>query len=128
LKGGWLHTGDLARIDEEGYIYIVDRKKDMILTGGFNLYPREIEEVVHLHPAVSEAAVIGIPDEEKGELAAAFIILKAGQIVSEQDIIDFCRSKMAVYKAPRKVFFVEGLPRNPSGKVMKRLLKETTSH
>jgi long-chain acyl-CoA synthetase len=122
LRGGWLHTGDLARIDEDGYIFIVDRKKDMILTGGFNVYPREIEEVLHGHPAVMEAAVIGIPDEEKGELAAAFIIAKIGQTITEKEIIDFCRSKMAVYKAPRKVYFVEDLPRNPSGKVLKRLL------
>jgi long-chain acyl-CoA synthetase len=124
LRGGWLHTGDLARIDEEGYIFIVDRKKDMILTGGFNVYPREIEEVLLGHPAIMEAAVIGIPDEEKGELAAAFIISKIGQTITEKGIIDFCRNKMAVYKAPRRVYFVEELPRNPSGKVLKRLLRD----
>lgn len=122
LKDGWLHTGDLARIDQDGYIHIVDRKKDMLLTGGFNIYPREVEEVLHMHPSISEAAVVGIPDEEKGELAAAYIILKAGAEASAQDIIDFCRSKMAVYKAPRRVFFVNHFPRNPSGKVLKRLL------
>lgn len=124
LKDGWLHTGDMARIDQDGYIFIVDRKKDMILTGGFNIYPREIEEVIHLHPSVDEAAVIGIPDEEKGELAAAFVILKPGQTPSGQEIIEFCRSRMAVYKAPRQVFFVDELPRNPSGKVLKRFLRE----
>jgi long-chain acyl-CoA synthetase len=124
LRGGWLHTSDLARIDEDGYIFIVDRIKDIILTGGANIYPREIEEVLHTHPAVNEAAVIGVPDEEKGELATAFIIPKKGQTVSERDIISFCKDRMAVYKAPRKVFFVEELPRNPSGKVLKRLLRD----
>ena len=124
LKGGWLHTGDLAKIDEDGYIFIVDRKKDMILTGGFNLYPREIEEMLHMHPGVSEAAVVGIPDEEKGELAVAFIILKKGNESSEKEIIGFCRERLAVYKAPRKICFVEELPRNPSGKILKRLLRD----
>jgi len=124
LEGGWLHTGDLAKIDKDGYIFIVDRKKDMILTGGFNLYPREIEEMLHMHPAVSEAAVVGIPDEEKGELAVGFIILEKGHEVSEKEIIGYCRERMAVYKAPRKVSFVEELPRNPSGKILKRLLRD----
>jgi long-chain acyl-CoA synthetase len=124
LKDGWLHTGDLARMDQDGYIFIVDRKKEMILTGGFNIYPREIEEVLHAHPSVSEAAVIGLPDEEKGELATAFIILKTGAEVQEEDIIGFCRERLAVYKAPREVHFVEELPRNASGKVLKRLLRE----
>ncbi len=124
LKGGWLHTGDMARIDQDGYIFIVDRKKDMILTGGFNIYPREVEEVIHLHPSVEEAAVVGMSDEEKGELAAAFIILKSGQTPSEQEIIEFCRSRMAVYKAPRRIFFIDELPRSPSGKVLKRFLRD----
>jgi long-chain acyl-CoA synthetase len=124
LKGGWLHTGDMARIDEEGYIFIVDRKKDMILTGGFNVYPREAEEVLYTHPAVSEAAIIGILDEEKGELATAFVILKPGQEADEEELITFCRERIAVYKAPRRVRFVDELPRSPSGKVLKRLLRE----
>jgi long-chain acyl-CoA synthetase len=124
LRDGWLHTGDLARIDEDGYIFIVDRKGDMILTGGFNIYPREIEEVLHSHPAVSEAAVAGIPDDEKGELATAFIILKQNAGASEREIIEYCRARLAVYKAPRRVLFVRELPRNPSGKILKRVLKE----
>ena len=124
LKGGWLHTGDLAKIDEDGYIFIVDRKKDMILTGGFNIYPREVEEVLYSHPSVSEAAVIGLSDEEKGELATAFVILKQGHTSTEEEISAFCRERMAVYKAPRKVIFVDELPRNASGKILKRLLKE----
>ncbi len=124
LRGGWLHTGDLAKIDEDGYIFIVDRKKDMILTGGFNIYPREVEEVLYTHPSVSEAAVIGLPDEEKGELATAFVILKQGQTATEGEIISFCRERIAVYKAPRNVVFVEELPRSPAGKILKRLLKD----
>lgn len=127
LRNGWLHTGDLARIDEDGYVFIVDRKKDMILTGGFNIYPREVEEVLYTHPAVSEAAVIGLSDEEKGELACAFVILKPGHISSEEEIIAYCREHMAAYKAPRKVKFVEELPRSPSGKILKRLLKDQHS-
>ncbi|MFH1117394.1 MAG: long-chain fatty acid--CoA ligase [Pseudomonadota bacterium] len=124
LKGGLLHTGDLARMDEDGYLFIVDRKKDMILTGGFNIYPREVEEVLYTHPAVSEAAVIGLPDEEKGELACAYVILKSGCAASEEDIVAFCRERMAAYKAPRKVRFVGELPKSPSGKILKRLLKD----
>jgi len=124
LRGGWLHTGDLATIDEDGYVFIVDRKKDMILTGGFNIYPREVEEMLYTHPAVSEAAVIGLPDEEKGELAGAFIILKSGHTASEEQIITYCKDRMAVYKAPRKVTFVDELPRSPSGKILKRLLRD----
>ncbi len=124
LRGGRLHTGDLARLDEDGYLFIVDRKKDMILTGGFNIYPREVEEVLYTHPAVSEAAVIGLPDEEKGELACAYVILKPGSVSSEEEIIAFCREQMAAYKAPRRVRFVEELPRSPSGKILKRLLKD----
>lgn len=124
LKNGWLHTGDLARMDEEGYVFIVDRKKDMILTGGFNIYPREVEEVLYTHPAVSEAAVIGLPDEEKGELACAYVILKPGHVSSEGEIIVYCREQMAAYKAPRKVRFVEKLPKSPSGKILKRLLND----
>jgi len=124
LKGGWLHTGDLAKIDEDGYIFIVDRKKDMILTGGFNIYPREVEEVLYAHPSVSEVAVIGLSDEEKGELATAFVILKKDHTSTEEEINAFCRERMAVYKAPRKVIFVDELPRNASGKILKRLLKE----
>jgi long-chain acyl-CoA synthetase len=124
LRGGWLHTGDLAKIDEDGYVFIVDRKKDMILTGGFNIYPREVEEALYAHPSVSEAAVIGLPDEEKGELATAFIILKQDHTSTEEEIISFCRERIAVYKAPRKVIFVQELPRSPAGKILKRLLKD----
>ncbi|MBN2123613.1 MAG: long-chain fatty acid--CoA ligase [Deltaproteobacteria bacterium] len=125
LREGWLHTGDLAKVDEDGYLFIVDRKKDMVLTGGFNIYPREIEEILHQHPSVSEAAVIGLPDEEKGEIAVAFLILREGQGADEGEIIEFCRKRMAVYKAPRKVKFVKKLPRNSAGKVLKRLLRES---
>lgn len=124
LRGGWLHTGDLARVDEDGYLFIVDRKKDMVLTGGFNIYPREIEEVLHLHPSVSEAAVVGQPDEEKGEIAVAFLIPRGGHTPSEGEILRFCRKRLAAYKVPKKVQFVSELPRNSAGKVLKRLLRE----
>jgi long-chain acyl-CoA synthetase len=125
LRGGWLHTGDLARVDEDGYLFIVDRKKEMVLTGGFNIYPREVEEVLHQHPSVSEAAVIGLPDEEKGEIAVAFLILREGRQADAKEIVAFCRERMAVYKAPRKVKIVKELPRNSAGKVLKRMLRES---
>jgi len=124
LRGGWLHTGDLACVDEDGYLFIVDRKKDMVLTGGFNIYPREIEEVLYQHPSVSEAAVVGLPDEEKGEISVAFLIPRGGPAVSEGEILRFCRERLAAYKVPKKVEFVNELPRNSAGKVLKRLLRE----
>lgn len=123
LRNGWLHSGDLAYRDEDGYFFIVDRKKDMILTGGFNIYPREVEEVLFAHEKVAEAAVVGIPDLEKGEKAKAFVVLKEGQKATTEEILEFCRDKMAVYKAPREIEIVKSLPRNASGKVLKRLLR-----
>lgn len=129
LKDGWFYTGDLAKMDEEGYIYIVDRKKDMILIGGYNVYPREVEEVLYQHPSIVEVAVIGIPNEEYGELVKAFIVKKEGQLTSD-DIILFCQDKLAKYKIPREVEFVEELPRNRTGKVLRRSLRalSTASH
>lgn len=123
LRGGWLHTGDMAYRDEEGYFFIVDRKKEMILTGGFNIYPREVEEVLFTYPKIAEVAVAGIPDLEKGEIAKAFVVLKQGETATQQEILEFCRSRMAVYKAPREVEFLKVLPRNASGKVLKRVLR-----
>ncbi|MEM3112712.1 MAG: long-chain-fatty-acid--CoA ligase [Candidatus Anstonellales archaeon] len=124
LKGGWLHTGDLARMDEEGFLYIVDRKKDMIISGGENIYPREIEEVLYRHPKIQEAAVIGIPDPLWGESVKAFVVLKKGEKMKEEEVIEYCKRHLASYKKPKKVEFVEALPRNPSGKVLKTLLRE----
>ncbi len=119
---GWFHTGDLARVDEEGYLYIVDRKKDMLICGGYNIYPREVEEVLYTHPAILEAAVIGIPDLAKGEIPKAFITLKPGSLTDEVEIIAFCKDRMAAYKAPRIVEIISELPKNASGKILKKEL------
>jgi acyl-CoA synthetase (AMP-forming)/AMP-acid ligase II len=123
IQNGWLLTGDLARSDEEGYLYIVDRKKDMIVSGGENIYPREIEEVLHTHPAVADAAVVGMPDPLWGERVRAFIQLKPGCQLTEKEVIVYCQHHLAGYKKPRKVDFIERVPRNPSGKAIKRELK-----
>lgn len=124
IVDGWLHTGDMGYCDEGGYIYIVDRKKDMIITGGENVFPREVEEVLYRHPAVLEAAVIGIPDEKWVERVHAVITLKEKQKTSEDDIVNFCKTCLAPYKAPRSVEFVEVLPKSPQGKILKRELRE----
>ena len=122
-KDGWFHSGDLGYLDSDGYLYVVDRKQDLIITGGANIYPVEIEEVLYTHPAVALAAVIGIPDEVKGELAKAYIVLKEGMKATEKEIIDFVRSKIAKFKAPRMVEFVSSLPQGPTGKILKRELR-----
>lgn len=124
LKGGWLHTSDLARMDAEGFVYIVDRKKDMIISGGENIYPREIEEVLYRHPKIVDAAVIGVPDPVWGEAVKAFVVFKEGESMKEEEVIEYCKSHLASYKKPRSVEFVEVLPRNPSGKVLKTILRE----
>ncbi|MCU1501615.1 MAG: acyl-CoA synthetase (AMP-forming)/AMP-acid ligase [Ilumatobacteraceae bacterium] len=124
FKGGWFHTGDLARRDEEGYFYIVDRMKDMIITGGENVYSREVEEILYAHPAVSEAAVIGIPDDTWGERVAAVVTLRAEAAVTDAEIIRFCRGQLAGFKTPRQVLFVDEIPKNVSGKVLKRELRD----
>lgn len=124
LKDGWLYTGDLATQDEEGYIYIVDRKKDMIISGGENIYPREIEEVIYTHPAVSEVAVIGVPDRKWGEAVKAIIVPKQGKNVAEEEIIELCKRNLAGYKKPKSVEFVKNLPRTPTGKILKRGLRK----
>lgn len=124
LKEGWLFTGDIARMDEDGYFYIVDRKKDMIIAGGYNIYPREIEEVLYTHPKIKEAVVAGVPDEYWGETVKAYVVLKEGQEATPEEIIEFCRGKMARYKVPRQVEFRPGLPKSMIGKVLRRLLVE----
>jgi len=120
---GWLHTGDVASMDEDGCIFIVDRKKDMILTAGFNVYPAEIERVAAGHPDVALVAVGSIPDEAKGELAKAYIVPKTGATPDADDIIAYCREHLAAYKVPRAVQFVDDLPKTSTGKVMRRELK-----
>lgn len=124
LKDGWLHTGDLAVIDKEGYVNIVDRKKDMIITGGENVYSVEVENVLYTHPAVLEAAVIGVPDRDWGESVKAVVALKPGKNASEEDIIKYCKQKIAHYKSPRSVDLVSELPKTGSGKIYKKALKE----
>jgi long-chain acyl-CoA synthetase len=118
LINGWLLTGDMAKMDEDGYFYIVDRKKDMIIAGGYNIYPREVEEVLYEHPAVLEAAVIGVPDPYRGETVKAFIVLKPeyrGKVTAEE-IIKFCRERLAAYKVPRIIEFRDELPKSAVGK------------
>ena len=121
---GWFHSGDVARWDEDGYLYIVDRKKDMVLTGGENVYPREVEEVLYEHPAVLEAAVIGAPDSKWGEKVVAVVCLREGVTASEEELIAFCRERIASYKKPKHVVFIDILPKNASGKVLKRELRD----
>ncbi|MDX1567593.1 MAG: AMP-binding protein, partial [Longimicrobiales bacterium] len=120
----WFHTGDLAHMDEDGYLFIRGRLKDMIIRGGFNVYPREIEEVLNEHAAVSLAAVIGVPDEESGEEIKAFIVLEDGvDGISRDEIIEWCKERMAAYKYPRYVEFRDSLPMNATGKILKRELR-----
>ena len=120
LIDGWLHTGDMAKIDEDGYFFIVDRKKDLIIRGGYNVYPREIEEVLYEHPAVREAAVIGVKDDSLGEEVGAAVALKDGEDVSAQELREFVKEQVAAYKYPRRVWFVDDLPKGPTGKILKR--------
>ncbi len=124
LRGGWLHTGDLGIMDERGYVFILDRAKDMIISGGENIYSREIEDVILRHPAIHEVAVIGIPDETWGEAVKAIVVLKPGQKATEKEIIDFCKQNMASYKKPKSVELIDEIPKNPYGKILKRELKE----
>ena len=124
IKNGWLYTGDLAVIDEEGYVTIVDRKKDMILTGGENVYSTEVENVLYMHPAILECAVIGVPDPKWGEAVKGVVVLKKGQQATEQEIIQFCKDRIAHYKAPKSIDFIDALPRTGSGKIQKKGLRD----
>jgi long-chain acyl-CoA synthetase len=125
FAGEWYRTGDLGKYDEDGYFYIVDRKKDMIVCGGYNVYPREVEEVIYQHPKVMEAAVLGIKDPVRGEVPKAFIHLKEGMAMMDQEMIDFLKTKLASYKVPRNIEFVQELPKSTTGKILKRILRET---
>ena len=120
IRDGWLHTGDMGKVDEDGYFFIVDRKKDMIIRGGYNVYPREIEEVLYEHPAVREAAVLGVPHDEYGEEVAAAVALKDGADASPDELREFVKGQVAAYKYPRRIWFVEELPKGPTGKILKR--------
>ncbi len=123
MRGGWFHTGDLGYRDDEGFFFIVDRKKELIIRGGYNVYPREVEEVLYAHPAVAEAAVIGRPDERLGEEVTAVVALKSGAAATEAELIAFCKERVAAYKHPRSIRFLETLPKGPTGKVLKKELK-----
>jgi long-chain acyl-CoA synthetase len=124
IRDGWLHTGDLGMMDEDGFIFIVDRKKDMIISGGENIYSREVEDVLYSHPAVLYAAVIGVPDEKWGESVKAVLVLKNGMKATEEEIIEHCKANLAGYKKPKSVEFRENLPMTGSGKIQKNLIKE----
>ena len=124
FANGWFHTGDIGYRDSDGFFYIADRKSDMIIRGGENIYPREVDDLLYTHPAVAHAAVIGIPDELYGEDVAAFVVLKNGENVTENELIDFCRAHLADYKCPKTVHFVEDIPKGPTGKLLKRELQK----
>lgn len=124
LKDGWLYTGDIAVRDEDGFLFIVDRKKDMIIAGGFNIYPREIDEVLFQHPKIQDAVSVGISDQYRGETVKACIVLKTGETATEEEIITFCREKLAAYKVPKKVEFRDSLPKSAVGKVLRKILRD----
>jgi long-chain acyl-CoA synthetase len=124
MQGGWLHTGDVGHFDEGGYLYLVDRVRDMIIRGGENIYPREIERVLHAHPAVLEAVVVGRPDTILGEEPVAFVALRSGRTVEPEELIEHCRKSLARFKVPRAIYIEASLPRNPMGKLVKGPLRE----
>jgi long-chain acyl-CoA synthetase len=124
LKDGWLLTGDMAVMDEEGYFSIVDRKKDLIIAGGYNVYPREVEEVLYEHPKVLEVCVAGVPDSYRGEIVKAFVVLRSGQQATQDEIREFAKARLAAYKVPRSVEFRDELPKTLIGKVLRRALVE----
>ncbi|MGI6601049.1 MAG: long-chain-fatty-acid--CoA ligase [Dethiobacteria bacterium] len=124
LRDGWLYTGDIAKVDEEGYTYIVDRKKDMVIAGGYNIFPRDIEEVLYTHPKIKEAAVAGISDPYRGETLKAYVVLKEGETLTEEEVIEFCKENLAAYKVPKLVEFRTELPKTMVGKILRRALRE----
>jgi acyl-CoA synthetase (AMP-forming)/AMP-acid ligase II len=124
IVNGWIQSGDMAKVDEEGYIYIVDRKTEMIISGGFNIYPSEIEQVLYRHPAVLEACVLGVPDDKWGEAIKAVVVLKKGESATEEVLIEHCRAALSGYKKPKSVDFVAELPKNPNGKIARKTVKE----
>jgi long-chain acyl-CoA synthetase len=122
VRDGWLYTGDIARMDEEGFFYILDIKKDMIIAGGFNIYPKDIDQILAEHPKVAEAIAVGIPDRYRGETVKAVVVLRPGQSASEEEILDFCRKNLAKYKVPTQVEFRQALPESSSRKILRRIL------
>ena len=124
LRNGWFHSGDVGRFDDEGYLYIVDRIKDVIITGGENVFPREVEDLLYTHEAVNECAVVGRPHPEYGEAVTAFVTLKEGKVPDEEEMIRFCKERLARYKAPKRIHFINELPKSPQGKILKRELRK----
>jgi len=124
LKDGWLHTGDIGVLDEDGFLTIVDRKKDMIIASGYNIYPKEIDEVLLGHPKILEACAIGIPDEYRGETVKAFLVRRPGESLEAEEVIQFCKERLAAYKVPKSIEFLEELPKSAVGKVLRRELRE----
>ena len=124
IRNGWLYSGDIAQMDEDGYFYIVGRKKDMIIAGGYNIYPREIDEILYEHPKVLEAAAIGVPHETRGETVKVFIVVQPGETLTAEEVIEFCRERLAPYKVPRLVEFRDELPKSTIGKVLRRVLRD----
>jgi fatty-acyl-CoA synthase len=123
MKDGFFSVGDMARVDADGYYYLADRKIDMVISGGVNIYPLEVEQRIHSHPAVLECAVIGIPDAEWGEALKAFVVARPGATISADEVRAFCKEALANFKCPKEVVFLDALPRNPTGKVLKRELR-----
>jgi long-chain acyl-CoA synthetase len=124
LRNNWLFTGDIASMDEEGYFFIVDRKKDLIISGGYNIYPREIDEVLYEHPQVADAVCVGVPHKTRGEIIKAYIVPKPDQEIEKKEIVAFCRQKLANYKVPKQIEFRKELPKTIVGKVLRRVLRE----
>lgn len=124
IKDGWLHTGDIGKMDKDGFLYIMDRKKDMIISGGENIYPAEVEDALLHHPKIADVAVIGFPHEKWGEAVKAIVVLKPGEQMSEQELIEWCQGKIGRYKIPKAVVFTDSIPRTPTGKILKRVLRE----
>jgi len=124
MTDGWLHTGDIGQADEDGYIYIVDRKKDMIIAGGFNIYPREVDEVLYQYPKIAEAVTVGVPDAYRGETVKVFVVLKPGEEATDKEITEFCRTKLAAYKVPKVVEFRESIPKSAVGKILRKILRD----
>ena len=124
VEGGWLRTRDVGRFDEDGYLYLVDRTSDMIITGGYNVYPREVEDALMAHPAVFECAVVGAPHEKWVESVTAFVVLRSGVDASEEELIEFARERLATYKVPKSVRFIEQIPKSAVGKLLRRALRD----
>jgi long-chain acyl-CoA synthetase len=124
IRNGWFHSGDIGYMDADGYIFLVDRVKDMINSAGFKIWPREVEEVLFEHPAIKECAVVGLADETKGEIPAVYLVLREGAALSVEEFDAYCRQKLATYKIPRRIEFVEALPKNATGKILKRVLRD----